>query len=258
MDILKTTLSQLESRLQTLIEGGAGRVLPSRGGPSGFYENLILAMQSGTRVDGNGRRIAPNLYTLDVHPSVAQTLRENQDLLDEFANVVWRAGLSEDFFFITPPIIKINAVADLQSQKVNVRAWIAPQQVEQTNTMALTEATEPVVPGNAYLIIGGNRIFPLSQVVINIGRRPDNHIVIDDRRVSRLHAQLRVVQGVYEIFDLDSAGGTFVNGIQLHQCALFPGDVISLAGVEMIYGQDEQEILPSPSGATEPVTSFPR
>jgi len=258
MGILKTTLSQLESRLQTLIEGGAARVLPLRGGPSGFYDNLILAMQSGTRVDGIGKRVAPNLYTLDVHPSVAQTLRENQDLLDEFANVIWRAGLTEGLCFIMPPVIKINAVPDLPHQKVNVRAWFTPQQVEQTNTMTLTGATELSVPANAYLIFVGKRIFPLSQAVINIGRRPDNHIVIEDRRVSRLHAQLRVVQGLYVIFDLDSAGGTFVNGIQLHQCALFPGDVISLAGVELIYGQDTQEILPPPSGATEPVTSFPK
>jgi len=258
MGILKTTLSQLESHLQTLIEGGAGRVLPLRGGPNGFSDNLILAMRSGTRVDEVGKRVAPNLYTLDVHPSVAQTLRENQDLLDEFANVIWRAGLTEGLSFNTPPVIKINAVPDIPHQKVNVRAWITPQQIEQTNILALTEATELSVPANAYFIIAGKTIFPLSQAVINIGRRPDNHIVIEDRRVSRLHAQLRVVQGVYVIFDLDSAGGTFVNGIQLQQCALFPGDVISLAGVELIYGQDVQETLPPPSGATEPVTSFPK
>jgi pSer/pThr/pTyr-binding forkhead associated (FHA) protein len=257
MGILKTTLSQLEARLQSLIEGGAGRVLPLRGGSHSFYDNLVLAMRSGCQVDGNGNRIAPNLYTLDVHPSVAQSLRENQELLDDFANVVERAGLGEGLYFITPPVIKINAVSDLQHQQVNVRAWIIPQQVEQTNTMVQTEATLPRVPANAYLILDGKRIFSLTQAVVNIGRRPDNHIVIEDRRVSRLHAQLRVVQGVYMIFDLDSAGGTFVNGIQLQQCALFPGDVISLAGVELIYGYDLQEVQPSSSGPTEPITSFP-
>jgi len=258
MGILKTTLSQLEYRIQALIEGGAARVLPFREGPSGFYDNLVLAMRSSTRVDGSGKRIAPNLYTLDVHPSVAQTMRENQDLLDELANVVWRAGLSEGLNFLTPPVIKINAVPDLQHQIVNVHAWITPQQGEATSIVALTAAMEPSIPANSYLIFAGNRLFSLSQAVINIGRRPDNHIVIDDRRVSRLHAQFRAVQGVYVIFDLDSAGGTYVNGIQLQQCALFPGDVISLAGVELIYGQDVQENLPPLSGATEPVASFPK
>lgn len=258
MGILKMKLSQLESRLQTLIEGGAARFLPSRGEPSSLYDNLILAMQSGIHSDVNGKRIAPNLYSLEVHPTLAQTLRENQELLDGFANALWRAGIREGLYFVTPPFIKINADQAIPHQKVNVRAWIAPQQVEETNTLALAGATETSIPSHAYLILAGKSIYSLSQPVINIGRRADNHIVIEDRRVSRLHAQLRVVQGFYVIFDLDSAGGTYVNGVRLQQCALFPGDVLSLAGVELIYGQDPTEKWLTQPGATEPVTPFPK
>jgi pSer/pThr/pTyr-binding forkhead associated (FHA) protein len=52
------------------------------------------------------------------------------------------------------------------------------------------------------------------------------------------------------IFDLNSTGGTFVNGKRVTQSMLYPGDVISLAGVPLIYGQetsvvgDTQELLP--------------
>jgi len=258
MSILKLTFDQLESRLQSLIEGGAERLLPSQQRPGGFSDNLILAMQSGIHLDSSGRRMAPNLYSLDVHPALAQTLRENQDLLDELANTIWRAGLSEGLYFIAPPIIKINADPDLPYQQINVRAWIAPQEIEETNTLALTGTMDTPIPSHAYLILDGKNIFALSQPVINIGRRVDNHIVVEDRRVSRLHAQLRAVQGLYVIFDLDSAGGTFVNGVKLQQCALFSGDVISLAGVELIYGQDTSETMPPPPGATEPITPFPK
>jgi pSer/pThr/pTyr-binding forkhead associated (FHA) protein len=189
---------------------------------------------------------------------LAQTLRENQDLLDGFASALWRAGLREGLYFFTPPFIKINADPALPHQKVNIRAWIAPQQVGETSTLAPASATEPFIPSHAYLILAGKNIYSLSQPVINIGRRTDNHIVIEDRRVSRLHAQLRVVQGFYVIFDLDSAGGTYVNGMRLQQCALFPGDVLSLAGVELIYGQDATESLLTRPGTTEPVTPFPK
>jgi pSer/pThr/pTyr-binding forkhead associated (FHA) protein len=78
--------------------------------------------------------------------------------------------------------------------------------------------------------------------VINIGRRPDNQLVINDSRVSRIHAQLRAINGLYIIFDLDTTGGTFVNGQKINQCTLYPGDVISLAGVPLIFGQDEYEL----------------
>jgi hypothetical protein len=40
------------------------------------------------------------------------------------------------------------------------------------------------------------------------------------------------------IFDLQSSGGTYLNGEPITQAELNPGDVISLAGVPMVYGQD--------------------
>jgi len=75
----------------------------------------------------------------------------------------------------------------------------------------------------------------------------DNHLVIDDPRVSRLHAQLRIVRGQFVIFDLDSTGGTFVNGQRIHQYTLRAGDVISLAGVPLVFGQE----IPEPGDTQE-------
>ncbi len=94
------------------------------------------------------------------------------------------------------------------------------------------------LPANSFLIVDGTRILPLNQSVINIGRRPDNQIAIEDPRVSRLHAQLRAIKGRFVIFDLDSTGGTYVNSQRINQCALYPGDVISLAGYPLVYGQE--------------------
>ena len=98
--------------------------------------------------------------------------------------------------------------------------------------------TDNAFPENAYLIISGVKVFPLHTAVVNIGRRLDNTLVIDDPRISRNHAQLRSVDGRYVIFDLNSTGGTSVNGKRVTQCVLYPGDVISLAGIPLIYGQD--------------------
>jgi pSer/pThr/pTyr-binding forkhead associated (FHA) protein len=40
------------------------------------------------------------------------------------------------------------------------------------------------------------------------------------------------------IFDTNSTGGTFINGRRIGQSVLYPGDVISLAGVIFIYSQE--------------------
>ena len=63
-------------------------------------------------------------------------------------------------------------------------------------------------------------------------------MVIKDQRISRLHAQIRLVNGKFIIFDLDSSGGTMVNNQKIHQATLHSGDVISLAGVPLIFGQE--------------------
>ncbi len=103
---------------------------------------------------------------------------------------------------------------------------------------APTTPQNNTIPNNAFIIVEGKQIFPLHRMVINIGRRPDNHLTLQDPRVSRSHAQIRAIRGQYVLFDLNSTGGTLVNGRRVNQCILKPGDVISLSGVPLIYGED--------------------
>jgi hypothetical protein len=100
-----------------------------------------------------------------------------------------------------------------------------------------TEGSASSIPLEAYLVVDGVKVIPLTQAVVSIGRRIENTVVLDDPRVSRAHAQLRAINGRYVLFDLDSRGGCFINSVRVTQSILYPGDVISLAGVTLIYGQ---------------------
>lgn len=93
------------------------------------------------------------------------------------------------------------------------------------------------IPEEAYVVIDGVKVIPLTQPVVSIGRRVENTIVLDDPRISRNHIQLRAIKGRYVLYDLDSTGGSFVNGVKVTQSLLYPGDVISLAGFNLVYGQ---------------------
>jgi pSer/pThr/pTyr-binding forkhead associated (FHA) protein len=94
------------------------------------------------------------------------------------------------------------------------------------------------IPPNAFFVIDGVRFYPLIKTIINIGRRLENDIVIDDPRVSRSHAQLRAIEGNYVLFDLSSTGGTFVNGSRVSQTIIYPNDTISLGGITLTFHQD--------------------
>ena len=94
------------------------------------------------------------------------------------------------------------------------------------------------LPDNAFLIIDGTKVVPLTQSVISVGRSLDNVVVIDDPRVSRHHMQLRLINGHFVLFDLNSSGGTYLNGQRTNQAVMYAGDLISLAGVKLIFVHD--------------------
>ncbi|MFI8502366.1 FHA domain-containing protein [Streptomyces sp. NPDC085524] len=65
---------------------------------------------------------------------------------------------------------------------------------------------------------------------VRIGRAPDSDLVIDDLVVSRRHAELRsLADGTYEIADLGSHNGTYLNGARIDGAArLFEGDIVGI------------------------------
>jgi hypothetical protein len=107
-------------------------------------------------------------------------------------------------------------------------------------------------PANAFLIIHG-RIFPLDKNEISIGRSLDNQLVINDLGISRTHAKLVARSGHFSIRDQNSTSGTFVNGQRVRKKVLNSGDIISLAGIPMLYVEDSPGLAGTSWEATKPL-----
>ncbi|MEU3601774.1 FHA domain-containing protein [Streptomyces sp. NPDC006798] len=70
---------------------------------------------------------------------------------------------------------------------------------------------------------------PLPARTVRIGRAPENDLVVDDLTVSRHHAELRTrPDGSYEIADIGSHNGTFLNGVAVSVAAVGEGDVVGI------------------------------
>jgi len=237
--MIEEQLLKLESRLQTLIEGSSARLFPTYHLQYELIHRIVAAIQDSTQGELSETTIPPNQFTIRVHPSQAIHLSTNPHLMNTLSEYLVDAGITTGFFFLSTPTIKILEDQNLQNNDIFVSAQHSLNDLVETNEFQVGEDLEPIyIPQNAYLIIDGTEIFQLEKKIINIGRREDNNLVIDDRRVSRRHAQLRVINGRYVIFDLASTGGTWVNGRRIQKSALRPGDVISLAGLPLVYSQD--------------------
>lgn len=229
--------SRLEERLRTLVELHLTIFTPGRRVQESALQQLARAMQAGARYEDE-KQIVPNVYTVLVSPG---SLAEWQDsaLLEGLLDAIKRVAAENNLVFAAPPTLTVGEDTSLNAGELRVIASHSVGKVAETQGVGeRAQETEPNIPPNAFLIVEGTRVYPLTQSVVNIGRRLDNHVVIDDPRVSRTHAQLRAVKGRYILFDLNSTGGTYVNGQRVSQSILYPGDVISLAGVALIYGQD--------------------
>ena len=87
----------------------------------------------------------------------------------------------------------------------------------------------------------------LAKPVTSIGRWEDNDVVIDDRWVSRHHAQVRREEENYVIVDLDSKNGTFVNGRRIAApTPLADGDEIQMTPLIKLTFVDYGSTAPLP------------
>ncbi len=264
---MKDQLDRIEARLQHLIENSLSALIPWGSSRSTLVHELVDALRSNLIAGADGRYYAPNVYTLQVHPDRLPYWQADPGLIQEVANYLTQAASEAGILFITPPTVHLVANPTMPAQDVRVIPSISQQPVGNTAVMlavkpqAQSGGDEAAIPSNAFLIVNGIETFPLRLAVVNIGRRLDNHLTLDDPRISRAHAQIRAIRGKFVLFDLNSTGGTFVNGQRVSRYDLNPGDVISLAGVPLIYGQDTPppavdrgEVGPNlPSGTTQSI-----
>jgi pSer/pThr/pTyr-binding forkhead associated (FHA) protein len=121
--------------------------------------------------------------------------------------------------------------------------------------MADNKSTSLESSSSAYLIVN-SEVYQISGALTNMGRKLDNHVVLNDPRVSRNHAQIRMVDNQYILLDLNSTGGTSVNGKKVSKSVLYSGDTISLAGLEVKFVQDTPRMISKAMERTGPLKNF--
>jgi membrane-bound lytic murein transglycosylase D len=88
----------------------------------------------------------------------------------------------------------------------------------------------------------------LSQDITRLGRKTNNHIILDDELVSSHHAEIHRKGDAYYLVDLESTNGTFVNGKAIQKMLLNSRDKIEFGEggpvLEFRYEKKEEDRSP--------------
>jgi hypothetical protein len=218
---------------------------------SSVAKQIALEVTGTARLDSKGRPYAPDQYTLSIHPDSLQGVNAwSEEMQAKLAFDVENAVRGAHFQFALKPHITLATDPTLGSQDIRVIAWHSTNPLGMQDSIEIQEDDTDRPPSGAFLIVNGKRHFQMSSPRVTIGRRLDNDLVLDDPHVSRVHVHLVAKHGHYLLEDLDSTAGTRVNGRRVMEHYLKPGDIITIATSELIYGEDRG----GPPDATPPYT----
>jgi pSer/pThr/pTyr-binding forkhead associated (FHA) protein len=98
---------------------------------------------------------------------------------------------------------------------------------------------ERLAPGTALLVVkrgpnAGSR-FLLDQATTSAGRHPDSDIFLDDVTVSRRHAEFRLGEGDFQVVDVGSLNGTYVNREPVDMATLSNGDEVQIGKFRLVF-----------------------
>jgi pSer/pThr/pTyr-binding forkhead associated (FHA) protein len=98
---------------------------------------------------------------------------------------------------------------------------------------------EALPQGSGLLVVkrgpnAGSR-FLLDRATTTAGRHPNSNIFLDDVTVSRRHAEFRCVSGEFQVVDVGSLNGTYVNREPVDWAVLANGDEVQIGKFRLVF-----------------------
>lgn len=243
-------VSRFESLMEGLVERSFTRLFRSRLQPIEIAKKIVREMEAG-RVVGVSSVLVPNDYQVALSQEDFAMFASIRGALEsDMASYVAQAAADHRYTTVEPPLVSIVLDDALHPRQVVVVARMnelqrpvapATERLNPTQTMSRAPVEEKAkrpagMPGEAYLSVG-DLTYPLSAQRVAVGRGLENAIVLEDRRVSRLHAVFESSGGHWSVRDEGSTNGVFLNNRRVTQHALRNGDRLSLGGLEMVFRQ---------------------
>jgi hypothetical protein len=238
-------LTNLEARLESLVEGVFNRAFKARVQPVELARKLAKEMDSYKTVSVS-RTYVPNEYTVFLSREDRRQFEGYEPaLLEELSSHLLDHASRESLALLTRPKVAFETDKRLRMGEFGIQArLVRPPRDEREEasqgdlgaTMVYSAARvareappkdEPRPVQRALLIRDGKTyVVDRPRAVVGRSRRCD--LVVEDPNVSRKHAELQLRGSDWYIVDLESTNGVVVNGKRSGSARLSPGDEIML------------------------------
>lgn len=250
---MRSIFEKIEKQLQNLIESSI-QIFPWNTLQKSVAISIIHEMRDTLIQSIYNNEPLPNIFSISVHPEVYKNLSSDQHWIHEIQKTLTESAEEYDSYFTGK--INIEFFADpeiITTSEYRINSYSVIHEIEKTAVLKTNQNVREnkIFRTDAYLLLPNKDIFPLTVAITQIGRKNDNHLMIDDPTISRNHAQIRNINGNFVIFDLNSTSGTFVNGVRIKQALLRAGDVISIANYPLVYGEESDSNDFDPGSTTE-------
>lgn len=251
-------VSRFESAMQGLIEGSFGRVFRTRLQPVELSRKLERAMEANLEHASVGRT-APNVYDVYLGPrDYDHYSRMAPSLSRQLADSLIRVARERGYRLTTRPYIHFHDDDRIVTGQVRIETSfggsgaasgsaddgdmdetraINQAEVRQLESDIAAAQAEPLPPAWLTLIQPSRgEAMRLERPTIHIGRHLSNEIVVNDKRVSRYHAEIRYEHGQFVLYDLGSTNGVRINGVATRKpVPLRTNDIITVGSHEFVF-----------------------
>lgn len=236
-------IARFESFIERLMERTFTRATHSQLQPVEIAKRLVRAMEADQSVGVRGI-IVPNVYEVYLSPEDYQLFKPAQrSIARNLESHLARAARQRSFQLVSRPMVLLDVGEQLVPGDIRVVSHLrdveAPEPSAPEHTSLLPPIEEPISngrPTSPNLSVDGHT-YAVLRSPTSLGRLASNDIVLNDRRVSRHHADLLEQDGRWLVRDAGSTNGTAVNGKIVREAVLKPGDRISLGGLELTWDQ---------------------
>ena len=244
-------MERVEAFVSRFIEGWSARLFGAKLQPVQIAKRLIRAMEAHQTISLS-KTFVPNSYVVSLGPSdFAQFEQYRRSLERDLAETLLGAARERSFTLLAYPSVEIEREDEMAPGDIRVSCAMVDASGEEVeadpkglgaiasgHTMVLDREAllreRPRAPKASIEPRDGSPV-ALGPDPVLIGRDPQNDLVLDDRRVSRKHAEIRLRLGRYTLYDLQSTNGTYVNGRRVAEKVLDDGDKISVGGLELVF-----------------------